>query len=204
MNTKLSIILTAAALGCVALTTGCSGPKKRVDAPQVDLVKNRQQALALFGRAGKLQASKNYAKAEELYREGLSLDDDISGAWNNYGVVLLEQGKFMDAVPAFSRAADLAPNDPTPYENLGLLYHRAGYSEEALDAYARSLERDENWLPSLRGATVCAKLLNRSDEEGLERAKRALLIERNEEWRRIFQSQRVRIENDLKEAALKP
>lgn len=199
------LTLTVAALLGGACLSGCAGHKNAGDqAPEVDLAKNRQQALALFSRAQNAQRSKNYPRAEELYREGLSLDDDISGAWNNFGIVLLEQGKFMDAVPAFSRAADLSPRDPTPYENLGLLYHRAGYAQESLNAYSQSLARDENWLPSLRGAIVCAKLLNKSDEDSLDRAKRALLIERDEAWRKIFQSQRLRIENDLKEESLRP
>ncbi|MFZ4574272.1 MAG: tetratricopeptide repeat protein [Phycisphaerales bacterium] len=193
-----------AAAGLLAVAVGCSGPSRKGPATNIDLPRARAQALAKFDQAGREQSRKKFDKAEALYREGLSLDDDIAGAWNNYGVVLLEQGKYMEAVPAFGRAADLSPSDPTPYENLGLLYHRAGYSKEALEAYGRSLERDPNWLPSLRGATVCAKLLNHSDEESLDRAKRALLIEREETWRKIFQSQRVRIENDLKEDAVKP
>lgn len=192
--------LLAAALSLA----GCAGAHKPAPGEQADPARSREQAMALFARAQKAHHSKDYPRAESLYREGLAFDDDISGAWNNLGTALLEQGKFMEAVPVFARAADLSPRDPTPYENLGLLYHRAGYAEESLDAYARSLERDPNWLPSLRGAVVCAKLLNKSDEDSLDRAKRALLIERDEAWRRIFQSQRLRIENDLKEAALRP
>lgn len=185
---------------------GCSsGVSKSANTPDArDLAKDRAEAIRLFSRAKSAQDDRKWSRAEELYKQGLALDDDISGAWNNFGVVLLEQQRYMEAVPSFVKAADLSPKDPTPYENLGLLYHRAGYAQEALESYGKSLARDPNWLPSLRGATVCAKLLNRSDEESFDRAKRALLIERDEQWRRLFQTQMIRIENDLKEASLKP
>ena len=201
-TTQILSCVLVAALGF----TGCStGDSRRTEAgPQRDLAKDRAEAIRLFNRAKGAQDDRKWARAEELYKQGLALDDDISGAWNNYGVVLLEQQRYMDAVPVFGKAADLSPKDPTPYENLGLLYHRAGYAQEALESYAKSLERDPNWLPSLRGAVVCAKQLNRSDEESFDRAKRALLIERDEQWRRVFRTQMIRIENDLKEASLSP
>jgi tetratricopeptide (TPR) repeat protein len=194
----IAVLLSASLLG-----VGCTSNRKAPLPELPDPAKGRQVAIALFGKAKEAEKREDWSAAEKLYRQGLSNDDDISGAWNNFGVVLLRQQKYLEAVPAFQRAADLSPRDPTPYENLGLVYHQAGYAEEALKSYEMSLARDPNWLPSLRGATVCVKLLNRSDQDSLDRVRRGLLIEQDAKWRGIFNAQRSRIENDLREEALR-
>lgn len=200
MMTRATI---AVLLGALLLGSGCASKKKQPLPELPDPVKGREVAIGLFKQAKEAEKRGDWAAAEQLYRQGLSNDDDISGGWNNFGVCLMRQQKYIEAVPALQRAADLSPRDPTPYENLGLVYHQAGYAEEALKAYEMSLARDPNWLPSLRGATVCAKLLNRSDQDSLDRVRRGLLIEQDTQWRGLFQAQRSRIENDLREEALR-
>ncbi len=76
---------------------------------------------------------------------------------------------------------------------------RVGWGEDALRYYQLSLERDPNWLPALRGAAVSAKALLRSSEGGLEIVKRGLLIEQDSQWRRVFESERLRITGELTE-----
>lgn len=158
-----------------------------------------REAASLATQADRAMRAGRHDSAIDLGRRAVALQPSLGAAWNNLGISLMETGQNMDAVQAFQRAADVSPTDPKPYENLGLLYMRVGWGEDALKYYERSLERDPNWLPSLRGAAAAAKALLRSSEGGLEVVKRGLLIEQDSQWRRVFESERLRITGELTE-----
>jgi hypothetical protein len=65
--------------------------------------------------------------------------------------------------------------------------------EDSLRYYDIALERSPNYLPALRGAVKAAHLLGEADERRLDQVKRALLIETDEQWRTVFERERVRI-----------
>jgi Flp pilus assembly protein TadD len=192
-----SMSIRPLAAACLLLLAGCAIPANKDGKATADL--RNADAARFASQAEKALRDKNYAKAEEYGRKAVEAAPDLAGAWNNFGVALMEQQKYMDAAQSFKRAADLTPTDPTPYENLGLVYFRAGFDDEALRWYGESLSRDPNWLPSLRGAVACSQRLHKSDEATLERTKRGLMLERNTEWREFFERHRLRVEADLEE-----
>jgi tetratricopeptide (TPR) repeat protein len=112
----------------------------------------------------------------------------------------MEKENYSDAAEMFKSAADLAPEDPRPFYNIGLIYQKAVYDEKALEYFLKSLERDPKYLPSLRGAIVSGKRLDISDEPSLSRVRTALLIETDPQWRRIFQAEQFRIEGTMSRA----
>jgi len=127
--------------------------------------------------------------------------------WNNFGLALKARGAELDylqAAEAFKRAADLLPVDERPYQNLGVLYHERGFGEEALRYFTMALERNPNSLESLRGAISSSKVLLRSDEGGLARVNRALMIETDPTWRKIEEFEKLRIQHDLAERYASP
>jgi tetratricopeptide (TPR) repeat protein len=160
---------------------------------------NLREAVSLASQAEQAQKARRYEQAADLGRRAVAIQPSLGAAWNNLGISLMELGQNMEAVQAFQRAADALPTDPKPYENLGLLYLRVGWSEDALKYYVLSLGRDPYWLPSLRGSVVAAKNLLRSDEEGLERIKRGMLIETDPAWKPIFENERLRVSGELAE-----
>lgn len=139
--------------------------------------------------------------AAEFYLRSVELNPNSYAAWNNLGTVRTEQNRFLDAAAAFKRSAEVStdPHDARPYENLGLVYNNAGFSEQALQYYQLALDRDANWLPALRGTALAARKLNKVDERLAETMRRALMIETDEKWREIFQGERLRIEGSLRE-----
>lgn len=193
-------IATLCILTCVtplAILPACASGKK-TPAP-VDPAVAAKEATRLFTLGRNAEKMGEWADAETYYRQAIAASNDLAGAWNNLGVVLMQQENYMEATNAFRRAADLLPSDPTPYENLGLTYQRAGYSEDAMRAYSMSLERDPNWLPSIRGYATSAKLLNRADDADLDVLRRGLMLDMDPKWRELYNFQRLRIERDIEE-----
>lgn len=171
----------------------------RVARPSGDPAVDSRQAIAFAKRAEEAQMAGQPDEAVNYAKQALTLRSDLGGAWNNLGVSLMDMKEWIAASDALRKAADYMPSDPRPYENLGNLYRRQGFSVDALKYFVLSLERDPYWLPSIRGATASAKDLLHSDDDGLERVKRGLLVDNDPDWRRIYESERVRIKQDLDE-----
>lgn len=186
-----------ALLACLLCVGACSGPRRASNVP--DVQRDQRQAAELAVRAEKALGERQWRQAVELNREAVRLDPFLGGAWSNLGVALMHLGERLEARQCFLRAAEVSPSDPRPYENLGLLHLENGWPEEALRFYELSLERQPNHLPSLRGAVQAAKSLSSSTEEGLQRIRRALLIEKDPGWRRLFESEQTRVSQDLAE-----
>ena len=136
-------------------------------------------------------------EAIEYYGRAVALHDAMGAAWNNLGVLLLEEQRYMDASRALQKAATLNSTDPRPLDNLGLIYHRTGYEEEALRHYGEALKRDPNYLNSLRGGVLAASRLGRVDEEILSWAERGSLLETDPKWREIFMRERFQMATRL-------
>jgi len=204
-----------AAMGLAAALTpgGCaasSAPSAETVSPGARLERARgfvARARALEHDAERLaekkpaQASARRREAIALYRRAVAEVPDLAEAWNNLGVLLMQEGQFMEAKDAFGIAADVRPGDPRPLVNTGLLYLEREWAEPALQYFSRALERDANNLDALRGATTASERLGIADEITLERIRRALLIESDPAWVEVFERQRLRVENQIKSRA---
>jgi tetratricopeptide (TPR) repeat protein len=196
-TTKACVLLVAAC----SLTGLCSCNTTRPAADMDGLAQvdqRRVEARQAFesGEQARVAGRMDVAKAE--YRRATLLDPTLAEAWNNLGVALLDEGTFLDAADAFRRALNAAaPEDPRPARNLGYTYAQAGWAEEALKHYETALERSPNDLESIRGAVRVTKELNLADTKALERVRRALLLDRDEQWRSIYFSEESRLKERL-------
>ncbi len=160
---------------------------------------------AAFELAGDAQNDEERGRTDQAiakYRAALQRYREFPAAWNNLGVLLMEEGRFLEAGECFAAAADLAPLDPRPAYNLGLTWDRAGYLEEALRHYNRALDRDPRYLPALRGSIRTQRYLAQGDLHTLERLRSALLLEQDPEWRKWFDLQVVRLNNELRQTGV--
>lgn len=155
--------------------------------------RRRAEALRLVQEAERLERT-DATRAIETYRRALALDSTMHNAWNNLGMLLMDQGNYADAVAAFQVASDLMPVDPRPPYNIGLAYQRNGWGEEAYRHFAIALERDPSHLPSMRGYVRAAESTGRADDRTIQVIRTALMRETDEQWRAYFQRQRYRIE----------
>lgn len=172
------------------LLHACAARPQAASAPRDEPLR---EAASLATEADRSMRAGRHDQAIELGRRAVALQPSLGAAWNNLGISLMETGQNMDAVQAFQRAADVSPADPKPYENLGLLYMRVGWGEDALRYYQLSLERDPNWLPSLRGMSLQTRKLGRADHTVLDALDRAVMLENDAGWKPVIERERMRV-----------
>tara|TARA_R110002096_G_scaffold173781_2_gene347991 strand:- start:152695 stop:153348 length:654 start_codon:yes stop_codon:yes gene_type:complete len=204
---QLLIAYAGLALLGVSTLVGCSAPKMDWDKkaqPAKDPVeaynqRSRAKALELFREASKLHEAGEEAKALTKYRESIDADNTLFAAWNNMGQLLMQQQNYADAVAAYKIASDLQTTDPRPDYNIGLAYQTIGWADESYEHFQRSIDRDPNYLPSLRGAVRSAEMLGIGDQQVLEYIRNGQLRETVTEWRTYFDRQRFRVEKLIDE-----
>jgi len=190
-------LLLALAAACLCTTVSCESSRharpNRLSAGLEDDSQLRQrEALDIATRAYE-ETDPN--TSIELYREALAIYRDLYPAWNNLGTLLMQERRYLEAAEAFNAAAGLSPTDARPVYNIGLLYDRSGYLEDAQTYYTRALLRDENYLPALRGLIRADSILHEGDKETLQFIKRALRLEQDDRWREWLQLRKIRIQN---------
>lgn len=148
--------------------------------------------------ASQAQAEKDPIEAINLYQQAVTRYSDLPAAWNNLGVLLMEEEQFIQAAEAFAEAAQRAPTDPRPSYNLGLTWERAAYISDALVHYSTALEKDPRYLPALRGAVRAEALQGTFSDVTAERIRIGLMMEQDPAWRQFFERQKSRVENELR------
>ncbi len=88
-------------------------------------------AVALAGRAVQLQQAHDYAAAAEAYRALLKIQPNEVATHVNLGVVLVNLGRFDEAIAEYQTADRLLPNDPRIALNIALAYEKSGRMKEA-------------------------------------------------------------------------
>lgn len=182
------------AVALVALAACSSRPK--IDTSIGDQRAARlQKAMELTERGDRARERGLDSEAAGLYKQAVSTYPELASAWNNLGVLMMEQMNYIDAVEAFKRAAEQSPNDPRPVSNIGLTYHKAGFDEKALTYYEQAMSIDPRWLDALRGATRANIRLRAYDPRAQAIVERGLLVDPDPEWRAIYERERYRIES---------
>jgi tetratricopeptide (TPR) repeat protein len=108
----------------------CCGRLSAVAAPELD--------AGELGPLVALMQTGRFAELEERVRELLGARPESGFAWQLLGAALGNQGK--DALMAWSRAAQLMPEDPVSQLNLGNALARLGRTEEARESFRRALD----------------------------------------------------------------
>lgn len=183
------------ALAAIVLA-GCAGGH-RTSPPSAPSVARTYESNRISRLAQQAQAEGDDERAIELYRRAIAVSADDAAAWNNLGGLLIRRGRYLEGVEACRRAADLSPTDPRPLFNVGQAYAEAGWHQKAFDYYVQALERDARDVRSLRGAIGSGKMIGVADEAALERVRAALMADTDPDWRRIYESERTRIEGEL-------
>lgn len=187
-----------AGLLAVSLAAGCAKQAGTVVVPDDSAVRvERARQHAVLGERA-LDAGRT-DEAVVHFQRSLQESTNLYSVWNSLGLIAMEREEYQDAAQMFLAAANLAPTNPTPYYNVGLVYDRAGHSQRALEFYQRALEVDPRHVNSLRGALRSARLLQLADERSLRNVRTALMLERDAEWRAFFEREQLRIEGQLAE-----
>ncbi len=199
---------SCATLAGLSVMNACSGSSTRdiqantqpSDPVEAYKQRSRTKALELFRQASQLHENGNFDEAIALYRQSIEEDNSIFATWNNMGQLLMQQKNYADAVAAYKIASDLQISDPRPDYNIGLAYQTIGWGEESYTHFQRSLDRDPNYLPSIRGAVRSAEMLGIGDQQVLGFIRNGQLREGDAQWREYFDRQRFRVEKLIEES----
>ncbi len=184
------------ALAGLSVLIGCNGRRTSVALLPPDLIESETRRLVQAqGVAAEAYRTRNEQDAMQKYTDAVRLYRELPVAWNNLGVLLMKNGRYVEASSAFVAAAELAPNDPRPVYNRGLLLDKRGYVLEAREQYARALERDDQYLPALRAAVRADARRNQGTMQTLEWVEKALMLEEDPAWIKWLRLQKIRIEN---------
>jgi tetratricopeptide (TPR) repeat protein len=109
------------------------------------------QAYLNLGYVYSLQG--DYGKAIEYYEMAIPLLNAtfLPDAYNNLGVVYLEQRRMEEAKKCFLKAMEIRPHDPRPYCNLGAYHEKKGELDPAIHFYETSAKLAPE-IPTPHGA----------------------------------------------------
>ncbi|MBX9737168.1 MAG: tetratricopeptide repeat protein [Phycisphaerales bacterium] len=191
-----------AALVVVALATlgGCAG--RNSDMPMPPEVRLRE-ASGYFEAGNTAYRAKRNDEAIENYQRAVETYKELPYAWNNLGKAVLErdqQGDKMYAADCFKMAADLDRTDWRPVANIGSIYHKLGYLDDAAKWYSLALEREPNAEPALLNSILVDHLRDQRTEETAARIRRALLLVTDPEWQAYLRRQREIVHGRLLES----
>lgn len=186
----VSLLAIGLATGLATLATiGCASKPSTPSTTIQEIDRSRQRAYDLALKAQQLSKDGKTDEAIAALREAVSLWRDMPAAWNNLGVLLMQQQNYAEAVSAFKVAAEQSQGDPRPLENIGVCYMSSGWAEDSLRYFVMALRRDPNRIESLRGAVRAAEMLRIRDDATYERIRTALMIETDPQYRMYFERQ---------------
>ncbi|MGH7467172.1 MAG: tetratricopeptide repeat protein [Longimicrobiales bacterium] len=84
-------------------------------------------------------------EALESYRQALIRNVQDAWSMNNYGLVLIQQGKFQEALPPLARAVELMPKSALFQNNLGIALEGSGFLGAAQKAFSAAVDVDSTY-----------------------------------------------------------
>ena len=108
--------------------------------------------------------------AEVSYRLALSIDPSDSWSMNNLGLLLIDEGRYDEALPPLARAVELRPEAPAFANNLGVALERTGHPGSAALAFQSALAADSTYT---KAQTSLARVYGMPDEMPIDVAQLA-------------------------------
>lgn len=205
---RLALAVGLSVLG-LSVLGACSGGRagRAASEAQAQLQEDRAAESVAMGKATEMvrqaqryEVSNKPELALEKYRQAVDVYRDLPAAWTNMGLLLANKGDRLKASEAYMIASELSPTDPRPLHNLGVLWEESD-DGDAAKWYQRALERDPNYLPSLRRMIVLDMKRDVTDEASQARLKRAMLAEKDGVWMQHYKRAQIRFKGTMEESA---
>ena len=92
--------------------------------------------------------------ATQMYKEAVSLNPNLSDAWNNLGIVLTNQEKYPEALEALDNASRINATNPDTWYNKGVTLGMLSRYDEELAAYQTAISLEPNLTAAWRNIGV--------------------------------------------------
>ncbi len=88
---------------------------------------------------------RHWQNSDTLFEHALAVTEDNSITHNHYGIFLLEQKRFEEALAQFDEAVRISPRNRDARKNKGLAYLGMGRFDEGIDAFREMLSDWPDW-----------------------------------------------------------
>jgi Tfp pilus assembly protein PilF len=102
------------------------------------------EARKAFEKGEKAKTKGDPQKAEELFRQAVSIDPQFADALNELGTLEAEQGDFPQAIQNFQKAIDVVPQHRLALANLSIVLAKSGQFDDAAVVARRALQLTPN------------------------------------------------------------
>lgn len=192
------VIASAGLVGCESTPATSRRPDTRVNDSFEGFARDKAQRMLDAHRlALRAQATEDPVEAELLWRRAIRQFRQNPAFWHNLGTVLADQNRYLEALEAFSTAADLDPRDARPLYNAGLLWFRRNHFDRSLELFEEALVRQPNYLPAMRGVMESSNRLRSYTPELLELLDQATILETDPMWLEEFKEMRLAVQEAL-------
>jgi Tfp pilus assembly protein PilF len=118
------------------------------------------------------------------YREALIRNPKDAWSMNNYGLLLIKQGRYEDALRPLARAVELMPESAVFQNNLGIAFEGSGWLGGARNAFSAAIESDSTYAKAkISLERVLKNLGGRTDESPDVTMLARSFIEEMQSWR---------------------
>jgi len=126
------------------------------------------------------------AGAEQAFRACVKLRTNAFAAWDNLGLILLQQGKLTEAKRCFRTSIKLNGTNPIPHNGLGQLYQLQGDLPKSAAALREAVRINPQYAPAHNNLAIALRALNQLPES-LQHARSAVEINPNaaEAWQNL-------------------
>jgi tetratricopeptide (TPR) repeat protein len=109
----------------------------------LDLIEQQAASPSQLAAFGNFVAEAGMTpEAEVYYNVALSLEQEDTTLWLNYGTLMRQLGELSKAASAYGHALELSPSNALAHYNLGTVLDAQGKYEDAIDAYTVALMMD--------------------------------------------------------------
>jgi eukaryotic-like serine/threonine-protein kinase len=130
-----------------AREAGRTGSREQVYAALDRLVARfPDEEAAHSALASRYRAQGDLTRAIQAIERGIKALPQVGALRNTYGYLLLDQGRYPEAVREFETYTRLDPNEPNPYDSLAEAYLIMSQPQQALDRYGRALALDASFF----------------------------------------------------------
>lgn len=99
-----------------------------------------QELQTLLSKGNSAAWDKNWNDAAVYYQQALDLDPGNFKALTNIGLAYYEMREYREALDVYSKAVEINPDDPAPYEKMFLIYKEVDQPSEAVKASLMAAE----------------------------------------------------------------
>lgn len=151
----------ATVIGNLYMKMGRAAEGRAFLAPQVDDPDTPPEVV--YNYAVSLMQEKKYAAALPSLRRVVRERPDFAAGWSALGQALRATEKWADAVAAYQKAMELAPDARVAY-NLGVVAGRADRADVALAAYAQAVAWDPQFVEAWYNYSLALMKADRHEE----------------------------------------